>query len=112
MSPVSTTSLHGPPVTIFGGTGLSMARRYVASIWSGPEPMASARRERLAWRLVSTGNFVPFMRSQISTGRRLPSRSSLTTSAVSSYAGSSSFEITTISSGLLRLSRSRYAGRS
>ncbi len=46
--------------------------------------MARARRERLACRLVSTGNFVPFMRSQISTGRRRASRSSLTTSAVSS----------------------------
>ncbi len=49
---------------------------------SGAEPMESARRERLACRLVSTGNWVPFTRSQIRTGRLRPSRSSFTTSAV------------------------------
>jgi hypothetical protein len=44
--------------------------------------MATARRERLACRLVSTGNDVPFTRSQITTGRRRASRSSFTTRAV------------------------------
>ena len=34
----------------------------------GAAPMARARRERLAWRLVSTGNFVPRIRSQIEHG--------------------------------------------
>ena len=76
--------MQGPLVTIFGGMGLSIARRYVGSMSDGAAPMASASRERLAWRFVSTGNFVPRIRSQITTGRRLASRSSLTTSAVSS----------------------------
>ena len=49
---------------------------------SGAEPIESASRERLACRLVSTGNWVPRTRSQMSTGRRRPSRSSFTTSAV------------------------------
>src|SRR5438093_1274521 len=37
--------------------------------------MAAARRGRLAWRLVSTGNRVPFTFSKSRTGRRLPSGS-------------------------------------
>ena len=69
--------------------------------------MASARRERLACKLVSTGKGVPFTRSQITTGRRRASRSSFTTSAVISKAGSISFETTSRSSGRLRLIRLR-----
>src|SRR2546422_275297 len=72
----------------FGATGFSIARRYVVWVSSGGTFMAAASRGRLAWRLVRTGNFVPLTFSKSSTGRRFASRSSLTTSAVSSYRGS------------------------
>jgi hypothetical protein len=51
---------------------------------SGAQRMAAARRERLAWRLVSTEKRVPFTFSNRSTGRFFASRSSFTTMAVSS----------------------------
>jgi len=52
-----------------GATGRSIARRYVCSIASGAQFSAAARRERLAWRLVRTGNFVPLTVSKSNTGR-------------------------------------------
>src|SRR5262245_22553725 len=79
---------------------------------SGFEFMAAARRERLACRLVSTGNAVPLTRSKTMTGRRLASCSSLTTTAVSSYAGSTSRETIWSSFARVRLIRSRKLRRS
>jgi hypothetical protein len=57
--------------------------------------------------LVSTGKRVPFTFSKRSTGRRFASRSSFTTMAVISKAGSTSPVTTWKSSGFRRLTESR-----
>src|SRR5262249_8933928 len=111
-SPVRTTSFTEPVATMRGGTGRSIARRYVLSMSSGVEPIPSARRARLACRFVRTGNSVPLTFSKSRTGRRLSSFSILTTNAVISKEGSISFETMTSSSGFLRLTRSRKLRRS
>ena len=54
-APLSTTSLHGPVLTSRGATGSSIALRYFCSISRGGAFIAMASRDRLAWRLVSTG---------------------------------------------------------
>ena len=107
-----TTSFTGPVGTIRGGIGRSIAARYLAWVPSGVVPIAAARRARPAWRFVSTGKREPFTRSNRRTGRRPASRSSFTTSAVSSYAGSTSFETMRKSSGFRRLTKSRKLLRS
>src|SRR5262249_57289191 len=92
--------------------GRSIGLRYVVSIASGGQLSATASRERLACTLVSTGNFVPLTCSKRRIGRLCRSFSSLTTSAVISYAGSTVREITCNASGVRRLTASRKPLRS